>query len=132
MRLFSVITITLTSTLMLHAQNFKVEVTTEPTADGQMLVMKPISHGQSPVLSEAVIKKGKCVLKGKLPANDTICVELSVKEAYGYTNIVIVPNINTVTFFNFTWIWNIVIVLKFFLSAQFHIFFHSVCNIFAI
>ena len=92
MRLFSVITITLTSTLMLHAQNFKVEVTTEPTADGQMLVMKPISHGQSPVLSEAVIKKGKCVLKGKLPANDTICVELSVKEAYGYTNIVIVPN----------------------------------------
>ena len=91
MRLLSFVTLFFTSTLMLHAQNFKVEVTTGTVADGQTLVVKPSSHAQLPSLSEAVIKKGKCVLKGKLPANDTICVELSVKDTYGYTNIVIAP-----------------------------------------
>lgn len=81
----------LTSTLALSAQSFKVEVATGDAANGQTLVVKPLSHGEVPALAEAVVKKGKCVLKGKLPAaGDTIGVELSVKDCYGYAKLVLV------------------------------------------
>ena len=79
-----------TFTLSLHAQSFKVEVTTGTDADGQTLVLKPINHWKAPVFAEGIIKKGKCVLKGKLPVNDTIGVELTVKDCYGYAPFVIV------------------------------------------
>ena len=80
----------LTFTLSLHAQSFKVEVITGTDAEGQTLVLKPINHGKAPVFAEGIIKKGKCVLKGKLPVNDTIGVELTVKDCYGYAPFVIV------------------------------------------
>lgn len=81
----------LTSTLALSAQSFKVELVTGDAADGKTLVVKPFSHSQAPVLAEAVVKNGKCVLKGKLPAaGDTIGVELSVKDCYGYAKLVLV------------------------------------------